>query len=115
MNTTPYCAALSFFCSLLSIEAAQIQSTSRDSDAIAIVRTADARKLRSRLDHGLSPDARDTDGNTLLMHAAVYGDLSCMRLLLNRGADVNASNGAGATALMRAAFDYDKVRLLVDY
>ena len=58
--------------------------------------------------------ARDAAGNSALMHAAVYGDTSFMRVLLKNGADVNATNAAGATALMRASFDQSKVRLLLD-
>src|SRR5437867_6103462 len=37
-----------------------------------------------------------------------------MRQLLDRGADVNAANAIGATALMWAARDADKVALLLD-
>ena len=48
------------------------------------------------------------------MQAAVYGDLSSLRLLIDRGADVNATNAAGANALMRAAVDHRKVALLLD-
>jgi hypothetical protein len=53
-------------------------------------------------------------GATPLMHAAAIGSLDAMRLLLDRGADVNAKNAAGATALMWAATDLAKVRLLLD-
>jgi ankyrin repeat protein len=85
-----------------------------NSDFHSVLRSGDVRKLREVLDNGASPNARDTAGNTPLMHAAVYGDLACMRLLLDLGAEINAANSEGATALMRAAFDYEKVRLLVD-
>ena len=37
-----------------------------------------------------------------------------MRLLLDRGADVNAANPSGATALMWAGGDLGKIRLLLD-
>ena len=72
------------------------------------------RKLRAALDAGASATAPDATGNTPLMVTAVYGDLASLRLLIERGADVNATNAAGATALMRAAYDFDKLRLLVD-
>ena len=80
----------------------------------AAFRSGDLRKLREALDRGSSANARDALGNTPLMHAGVYGDLSCVRLLLERGAEVNATNAAGATALMRAAFDHEKVALLLE-
>jgi ankyrin repeat protein len=53
-------------------------------------------------------------GVTPLMYAAALGSIDTMRLLLDRGADVNARSAAGATALMWAAADPAKVRLLVE-
>lgn len=53
-------------------------------------------------------------GSTPLMYAALYGGIADMRLLLDKGADVNARNHAGATALMWAADDLEKTRLLLD-
>lgn len=52
-------------------------------------------------------------GTTPLMDAAAFGSLDAMKLLLAAGADVNAANAFGATALMWCAGDLDKVRLLV--
>ena len=50
------------------------------------------------------PDAADEHGTTLLMHAAGSScDLSILRQLLNRGADVNAMNHAGLTPLFYAS------------
>jgi ankyrin repeat protein len=75
---------------------------------------------RSRLDALLlkSPgdlNVRDRRGGvTPLMHAAALGSPDTMRLLLDKGADVNARSAAGATALMWAAADPAKVRLLVE-
>jgi hypothetical protein len=51
---------------------------------------------------------------TPLMRAALSGTLGEMRALLDRGVDVNARNGAGATALMWAVGEGDKVRLLLE-
>jgi ankyrin repeat protein len=53
-------------------------------------------------------------GATPLMHAAAFGSLDTLRLLLDAGANVNAKSYAGATALMWAASQPDKVRLLVE-
>jgi ankyrin repeat protein len=73
---------------------------------------------RSHLDALLakSPgDVRERRGGvTPLMYAAALGSLDTMRLLLDKGADVNAKSAAGATALMWAAADPAKVRLLVE-
>jgi ankyrin repeat protein len=55
------------------------------------------------------------NGSTPLMYAALYGDAAAMRALLDKGADANAKNDAGATALMWAADDGAKTRLLVEH
>jgi ankyrin repeat protein len=97
--------------SLISINAAGTAPLA--SDYLAVLRSGDVRTLEKALGKGASATARDALGNTPLMLASVYGDVSCVRLLLDRGADVNATNNAGATALMRAAFNYEKIQLLV--
>src|SRR5439155_14193543 len=43
-----------------------------------------------------------------------YGDASLVKRLLSAGADPNAKNVAGATALMWAAPDVETMRLLLD-
>ncbi len=52
-------------------------------------------------------------GSTPLMYAALYGDTDSMKRLLAAGADPNAKNDAGATALMWAVNGLEKTRLLV--
>ena len=49
------------------------------------------------------------------MYAAEIGSLDAMRLLIDRGADVNAQNAFGSTALMWSVSDPAKVRLLLDH
>ncbi|HEV2495655.1 MAG TPA: ankyrin repeat domain-containing protein [Terriglobia bacterium] len=53
-------------------------------------------------------------GSTPLMYAALYGDADSVRRLLASGADPNAHNDVGATALMWAVGDLEKTRLLVE-
>ena len=55
------------------------------------------------LDYGASVDARDRFGARPLSHAARFGHLQMVDLLLARGAPINARNLAGATALFFAA------------
>lgn len=53
-------------------------------------------------------------GTTPLMQAVLYADADSARLLLERGADPNIRNEAGATALMWAVDDLEKTRLLIE-
>ena len=66
---------------------------------------------------GSSPKAAIATGSggiTPLMYAALYGDIDSARQLLDKGADPNARNDAGATALMWAVDDPEMTRLLLD-
>jgi uncharacterized protein len=47
------------------------------------------------------------------MAAVLYADAKCVKLLLDHGADPNAANKVGATALMWAVPDVAKVNLLI--
>src|SRR6266511_3672602 len=58
--------------------------------------------------------AHDLAGSTLLHHAAGFGTIETMALLLDSGADVNAKNRRGSTPLHWAMHDEAKVRLLID-
>src|SRR5262245_778294 len=58
-------------------------------------------------------NALDHHGETPLMHAGVYSDAAMIKLLLEHGADVNLASSSGASALLRAAGDFDKVELLL--
>src|SRR5205085_12204246 len=64
---------------------------------LAVLRSGDSRQLCSALEHGAPINGRDARGNTPLMWAMVYADAASARLLLDRGAEVNAANTAGAT------------------
>ena len=53
-------------------------------------------------------------GATPLMYAALYGSVQSMRRLLDAGADPNARNDVGASALMWTGGGLEKTRLLLD-
>lgn len=57
----------------------------------------------------------DEYGNTPLMFAAVYAPPQTLEAMILEGADVNAANRSGHTALMRAMPDLVKVRMLVGH
>jgi ankyrin repeat protein len=79
------------------------------------VRGADRTRVEALLASKADVNLRDRRGGvTPLIYAAALGSPETMRLLLDKGADVNARSAAGATALMWAAADPVKARLLVE-
>jgi ankyrin repeat protein len=81
---------------------------------MALLRDGDRAAFRTLLRaEPKAANLKGPDGSTPLMYAVLYGDTDSVRLLLEVGADPNARNEAGATALMWAADDADKTRLLL--
>jgi ankyrin repeat protein len=58
-------------------------------------------------------NARGPEGSTPFMYAVLYTGAPTLERLLKQGADVNKRNDANATALIWAAADLEKTRLLV--
>ena len=79
------------------------------------IRANDLRGLQALLDQGVSANTPDGREITPLMWAAEIGSVDAMRTLIAAGADVNAQNNFGATALMWSVSDAVKVRLLLDH
>jgi ankyrin repeat protein len=77
------------------------------------IRAGDAAYVKAHLTKS-ELEARDRRGSTPLMHAAAFGTLNTMELLLDAGADVRARNDVDATALLWAAADPEKARLLIE-
>ncbi len=73
-------------------------------------------KVRAFLDEGGDVNRREL-GIPLLLIAAASGHTDVVRLLLEKGADIHATNNFGHTSLMWAAMDghTDTVRLLLDW
>jgi ankyrin repeat protein len=61
----------------------------------------------------LAGETQRTSSATPLMVAALFGDARTVRRLLDEGADPNARNDAGATALLWAVDDVEKTRALL--
>ena len=77
------------------------------------IQKGDTRAVKRLISGGLSANARDSDGTPPLMMATLFAGADCVQLLLERGADPNQANKAGATALMWAIPDLAKVKLLI--
>jgi N-acyl-D-amino-acid deacylase len=58
-------------------------------------------------------NARGPEGSTPFMYAVLYTGAATLERLIQQGADPNKRNDAGATALMWAALDLEKTRVLV--
>jgi ankyrin repeat protein len=58
-------------------------------------------------------NARGPEGSTPFMYAVLYSGAPTLERLLKQGADPNKRNDAGATALMWAATELEKTRVLV--
>ena len=59
-------------------------------------------------------EVRDGRGATPVMYAAAFGNIETLRILLDAGADPNARNEFNATALLWAARNPEKARLLIE-
>jgi ankyrin repeat protein/mono/diheme cytochrome c family protein len=81
---------------------------------IAAIRAGDRRTIDDLMKAPRAAVGRGHGGTTALLAAALYGDATLVRQLLERGTDPNAANVAGATALMWAVPDVAKMRLLLE-
>lgn len=96
-------------------EAPESSDEARKAKALlAAIRAGDRDAVEKMIADASLLQVKDAEGSTTLMHAALYADARMLRLLLDRGADVNAANRAGVTALMWAAGDSEKARLLLE-
>jgi ankyrin repeat protein len=81
---------------------------------VTALRDADAQAVRKLIDDGADVNTRDAEGNSPLILASFYASPECVALLLAKGADANAANKSGVTALIRAVTEPEKALLLLD-
>jgi ankyrin repeat protein len=82
---------------------------------LILIRNNDLVSLKAAIAQGVGVNARADRNTTPLMYAAAFGSLDSLQVLQAAGADVNAQNAFGATALMWAVTEPAKVRLLLEH
>ncbi len=83
---------------------------------IVAVRGQDTVAVRKLLDEDAElAKGKDYSDSTPLHHAAAFGNLETLKLLLNSGADVNAKNRLEGTPLHWAVRNHEKMGLLLDH
>src|SRR5262249_14793312 len=83
---------------------------------VEALRTGDRQSfMKSVADDPKLLNARGPEGSTPFMYAVLYSDAAMLERLLKLGADPNKRNDANATALMWAATDLEKTKVLVDH
>ena len=97
----------------------EVERPPSDPKAIAMVemlRTGDRQSfLTSVSEDPKLLNARGPEGSTPFMYAVLYSDAATLASLLKQGADPNRKNDANATALMWAAVDLEKTRVLLNH
>ncbi|MBQ3763698.1 MAG: ankyrin repeat domain-containing protein, partial [Synergistaceae bacterium] len=74
-----------------------------DDDFLVLCESGDVTKVAEAIMNGSNVNAKNNDGWTALMLAALNGHADVAEVLLKHGADVNAKNIFGRTALILAA------------
>ena len=83
---------------------------------IQALRNGDRQAFQKQLaDDPRVANLKGPGGSTPLMYAALYADANALRRLLAIGADPNKRNEAGATALMWAVDDLEKIQLSIEH
>ncbi len=77
-----------------------------DGNTILSFHACDAETVRFLVKLGASPNTQDTNGHTPLMNAVDWGDLECVKLLIEMGADVNETSYRAELSINRTALSH---------
>ena len=80
----------------------------------ALTPDSDPSHLRKLLQQGADVNQRTVSGDTPLMVAAMFGRKRLALLLVERGADINAQNNRGLSALHQALYQHKNAKPLFD-
>lgn len=85
----------------------EVRSVKDHCDSVVhdVVLNNNAERLRELLQKGLFAKGKSIDGATPLHRAAEIGSITCARVLLEFGADIDATNVAGETPFHVAALN----------
>src|SRR5256712_13122721 len=89
-------------------------SAAAPAELLIAVRNGDYAQAQRLLRAGTDVNTADKDGTTALMHSVIEADVKMMKLLIDKGANVNMKNALDSTALMYAATNLAKTRVLLD-
>ncbi len=98
----------------LSAGAGSAEPGQAGQELFAAIRAGDQGRVKELIADSSLLRVQDWQGSTPLLRAALYADADMVRLLAQKGADVNAATRDGVTALMWAAGDAEKVRVLLE-
>lgn len=82
---------------------------------LTAIKNNDTVQVNLLLKKGADISIVDNDSDNVLMYAALYSTKDCMKQLLQKGANVNARNKLGETAILWCSNDIDKTKLLLEH
>ena len=91
-----------------------ISAAGADDDLCNAIKNNDIQKTRELISRGAAINAKNSNGRTPLMEAAVRGYTETAKFLIGVGADINAKSNKGETALsLASSYNNDSITQLI--